>query len=287
MATPDREHRVTNGLATGRGSGGVDDVHLGLLGMGTTTRQFVQAADAVEASRGFNPPLFVDIRIRRNVRAPGFTGAAFERTVGEARYRWMPSLGNRAVRDGRPGLEIDDPSAAAELLDLALERGERGQRVLFFCSCEYPGLEHAAGCHRTAVARLLREASARRDLPVGIVEWPGGDPLQDLAIEVSHDAARKVARGSRSIVLGDSIPLERAASIPWYSSVSIRPQSDDRRPLCLLTGPARFSAGMGWWLPRLDSVDPLMSSESLSDFVRQKRAERGFDPRGPCQGPNV
>src|SRR5688500_8003061 len=46
----------------------------GYWGWGTTTREFVQAADAVEASRGFNPPLFVDIRIRRSVRAPGFTG---------------------------------------------------------------------------------------------------------------------------------------------------------------------------------------------------------------------
>jgi hypothetical protein len=259
----------------------------GYWGWGTTTRQFVQAADAVEASRGFNPPLFVDIRIRRSVRAPGFTGAAFERTVGEARHRWMPSLGNRAVRDGRPGIEIDAPSAAEELLDLALEHGERRHRVLFFCSCEYPGLEHAGGCHRTAVARLLLEASARRNQPVEIVEWPGGDPLQDLAITVSHDVARKVARGNRSIVLGDSIPLKRAASIPWYSEVSISARSDDSRPLRLFTGPARFSAGMGWWLPRLDDVDPLMSSLNLSDFVRQKRAERGFDPRRSGQGPNV
>jgi hypothetical protein len=38
--------------------------------------------DAVETSRGFEPPIFVDIRIRRTVRAKGFVGSAFAKLLG-------------------------------------------------------------------------------------------------------------------------------------------------------------------------------------------------------------
>lgn len=49
----------------------------GCYGWGNHTAQLVQAVDAVETSRGFKPPTFVDNRIRRSVRAVGFTGSAF------------------------------------------------------------------------------------------------------------------------------------------------------------------------------------------------------------------
>jgi hypothetical protein len=48
--------------------------------------------DAVEKARGFAPPLFVDIRISRSVRAPGFNRAPFEGVVGKSRYRWLDDL---------------------------------------------------------------------------------------------------------------------------------------------------------------------------------------------------
>ncbi len=46
----------------------------GYYGWGNHTPSPVEAVDAVETSRGFQPPVFVDIRIRRSVRAAGFTG---------------------------------------------------------------------------------------------------------------------------------------------------------------------------------------------------------------------
>jgi hypothetical protein len=46
----------------------------GYYGWGNATPQLVESVDAVETSRGFEPPIFVDIRIRRNVRAKGFVG---------------------------------------------------------------------------------------------------------------------------------------------------------------------------------------------------------------------
>ena len=63
----------------------------GYYGWGNHTPDLVEAVDAVETRRGFRPPIFVDIRIRRSVRAAGFTGPAFERLLG--RDRWMKPRG--------------------------------------------------------------------------------------------------------------------------------------------------------------------------------------------------
>jgi hypothetical protein len=46
----------------------------GYYGWGNHTPQLVEAVDAVERSRGFEPPLFVDTRIRRTVRRRAFKG---------------------------------------------------------------------------------------------------------------------------------------------------------------------------------------------------------------------
>jgi hypothetical protein len=78
----------------------------GFWGWGSSTRELVQAIDAFEKKRGFKPPIFVDIRLRRNVRAKGFSGVAFERIVGSARYWWMPELGNLNVATGKSGIRI-------------------------------------------------------------------------------------------------------------------------------------------------------------------------------------
>ena len=85
----------------------------GYYGWGNHTPDLVEAVDAVETSRGFQPPIFVDIRIRRSVRAAGFTGAAFEKLLGQERHRWIKSLGNKQIETRtRPGIEIADPAAA-------------------------------------------------------------------------------------------------------------------------------------------------------------------------------
>jgi hypothetical protein len=104
----------------------------GYWGWGSATRQLVKAMDAVEKSRGFDPPLFVDIRISRSVRAKGFNGTAFEKIVGQDRYVWMEGLGNRAIQTGIGRIDIKDPSAAESLLVLAAENARRPRRVIFF-----------------------------------------------------------------------------------------------------------------------------------------------------------
>ena len=70
----------------------------GYYGWGNHTPELVEAVDAVETSRGFEPPIFVDIRIRRTVRAKGFPGNAFEKLLGPTRHRWMKSLGNMFIQ---------------------------------------------------------------------------------------------------------------------------------------------------------------------------------------------
>src|SRR5450759_2985969 len=112
----------------------------GYWGWGHATKQLIKAVDAVEAARGFKPPMFVDIRLSRSVRAPGFNGAAFENEVGSSRYRWLQSLGNVAIKEGG-ALRIKDPAAAETLLDITEACARNDQRVLFFCACEFPHTE--------------------------------------------------------------------------------------------------------------------------------------------------
>ena len=90
----------------------------GYKGWGSTTAQLVEAIDKVEASRGFGPPVFVDVRLAREVRAKGFAGKAFETLLGKPRYRWIPDLGNPGVKEGGD-TRIKNPAAASLLLELA------------------------------------------------------------------------------------------------------------------------------------------------------------------------
>lgn len=114
----------------------------GYWGWGNSTGQLIEAVDAVEGARGFGAPLFVDIRLSRSVRAPGFNGRAFEEAVGASRYRWMPDLGNLAVQDGGDEpIKIKNPAAAETLLDIADEAARDNRRVVFFCACETPGVD--------------------------------------------------------------------------------------------------------------------------------------------------
>jgi len=151
----------------------------GYYGWGNATPQLVEAVDAVETSWGFEPPIFVDIRIRRTVRAKGFVGSAFEKLLGQDRHHWMKALGNKFIqtRTG-PHIQIADPLAVDTLLDLALESARNKQRLLFFCSCQWPRCDGKINCHRSTVAGLVLKAAKKRGVQVEIVEWPGGKPKQ-------------------------------------------------------------------------------------------------------------
>ncbi|MCB9940179.1 MAG: hypothetical protein H6823_18220 [Planctomycetaceae bacterium] len=159
--------------------------------------------------------MFVDIRISRAVRAVGFKEAAFEKLIGDDRYRWMKSLGNkRIVTKSGPKIPITEPKAANDLLDLAIAAAKDKRRIIFFCSCAWPRCDGKVACHRTTVATLVLAAARRRDVPIEIVEWPGGKPGR-ISIDLQPPMFHKVLKGRMTIPLGCAISLRDWGGPPW------------------------------------------------------------------------
>ena len=246
----------------------------GYYGWGNATPSLVKSVDAVERSRGFQPPIFVDIRIRRSVRAKGFVGNNFEKLLGAGRYRWMRSLGNKRILSGSGGIEIAEPAAANELLDLALETAKEGRRLLFFCGCQWPRSHGEIACHRTTVADLVLEAAGKRGLAVEIVEWPGGEP-QSIALPIELGVTPQifaaVGRGRKTVPLGKGQDLAHYAGMPWCSIATLRSQRDSLRRI---VGPALRQPDQ-WVLPILPGpTDPsasLVEYEAQADKLRRDR----------------
>lgn len=192
--------------------------------------------------------MFVDIRLRRSGRAPGFREDAFERLLGRHRYRWMPTLGNSSIGTHKAA-KIACPAAAGHLLDLALDAAERGSRLIFFCACESPW---ASNCHRHMVARLLRRAGHRHHVTADIEEWPGGQPLRrPKTLRVSADTLRSAVRGAKAIPLPGSRTPRDWVRVPWGTLVMLRAGSDE---LPIAAGPAAYRAGR-WVLPLFQDHD--------------------------------
>jgi hypothetical protein len=241
----------------------------GYYGWGNHTPQLVEAVDAVEANRGFEPPTFVDIRIRRTVRAKGFQGYAFEKLLGPSRHRWMKSLGNKFIQSRTgPFIQIAEPSAADELLDLALESAGQKQRLLFFCSCQWPRCDGKIACHRTTVAGLVLAAAKKRGLPVEVVEWPGGEPRQ-IDLDVTPQVFAAVCKGRLTVPLGKQPDLAQVAGLPWCSVATLH---SDGELLHRVVGPAIRQKDQ-WALPVLyfffDPATGLAEHEKEAEKLRR------------------
>jgi hypothetical protein len=75
----------------------------------------------------------------------------------------MKSLGNKFIQSQTgANIQIAEPAAADELLDLAIDSARRKQRLLFFCSCQWPRWDGEIACHRTTVADLVLTAAKKR-----------------------------------------------------------------------------------------------------------------------------
>lgn len=248
----------------------------GYWGWGNATRFLLEAVDSVEATHGFAPPIFVDIRFSRAVRAKGFRGPAFEQLVGSDRYRWLRGLGNRAIgSDAGSAIVIADPRAAADLLDLTVAASREGRRVLFFCACEWPRSASGTICHRVEVGRLVLRVARHRRQPLTIEEWPGGPP-GDLALEVPIKLLRELQRGRKSIPLrGTSLP-DSPHGFPVGTLATVTSAAQHVR---VVIGPARKDAG-GWWLPALQVLGPPDHRAGREeDCVRHVRRTFGLDAR--------
>jgi hypothetical protein len=247
----------------------------GYYGWGNATPQLVEAVDAVETSRGFEPPIFVDIRIRRTVRAKGFQGNAFEKLLGPSRHRWMKALGNKFIqtRSG-PNIQIADPSAADKLLDLALDSARTKQRLLFFCSCQWPRFDGEIACHRTTVAGLVLKTAKKRGVPVEIGEWPGGEPTQ-FDLDVTPRIFAAVRKGRMTVPLGKHPELATVGGLPWCSIATLRSDGDK---LHGLVGPAIKQPDQ-WVLPVLyQFFDPGVGLAEYKKEAEKLRRNWGLEP---------
>ncbi|MGH7780836.1 MAG: hypothetical protein ACREQR_13525 [Candidatus Binataceae bacterium] len=251
----------------------------GYWGWGNATEQLVRGIDAAERDRGYAPPIFVDIRIRRTGRAKGFVGDAFREMVGEKRYRWMKDLGNNAIAAGESGIRIKNSEAAADLLQVALDAAADNRRVLFYCACEYPWYEGHRWCHRDTVSHLLLEEARKRSLAVAIVEWPGGDPVEQ-TVEIGPKMFSSVMRGRKSIPLDQPVKLDDVAGLPWASIAKLESNGDTGY---VMVGPARYmkstADGSGWYLPVLEPAERDATPKLLQQHARRWRKERGLEPR--------
>jgi hypothetical protein len=242
----------------------------GYWGWGSTTKQLVQAVDAAEADRGFEPPVFVDIRLQRTVRAPGFSGAAFADVVGKGRYQWMQPLGNNRIATHEGGVEIRDPSAAADLLAIAIELNKTKRRLLFFCACAGIG---AYRCHRHTVASLVLKEARKTGRRLQIIEWPGGSPLKEL-LPVNAAVFQAVQHGRKSVPMDKAAIAGGMTTLPWGSVVNFQANDDT---LAVVTGPAMFQHG--WCLPVLNYEGSQERPTNLKTWAERFRRDRGSNAK--------
>lgn len=244
----------------------------GYEGWGNATRQLVRSFDLAEAYRQHAPPIFVDIRMSRSVRAVGFRDHAFEELLGHSRYRWFRSLGNpNIVRGARRKQRVQCPDAVHQLIDLAVDAERERRRVIFFCSCGCP--IEAGACHRFDVAKLVRRVAARRSIKLQIREWPGEELSRwALPLKVTRSTFQAVLRGQKLFDLPSRPNIGRLASLPWGALVEV--QSGRRRQL-VSTGPARFARGR-WALPLYLSVDEATSRRDIGRKAKRRRRLHGL-----------
>jgi hypothetical protein len=246
----------------------------GYWGWGGSTRELVEAFDAAEAQHGYEPPVFVDVRIRREVRAVGFRGNAFEKLLGGDRHVRMRGLGNKAVLEGGP-MDLLDPRVVDDLLDLIVKNDRARRRVIFFCACEMPRNAGERWCHRDLIAELLVKMARRRQVALSVVEWPGGAP-QRMITRFSRAAAKAgLSDKAKSLPMPMEISLAVGVSLPW-GSYALVDGPDGLVPLVL--GPAIHRQG-GWSLQRRW---PTLDGSSEAQWQRHILAYRkawGYEPR--------
>jgi hypothetical protein len=249
----------------------------GYWGWGNATKQLREATNIAAGVQGFQPPIFVDVRFRRQGRAKGFVGDAFRDLVGASRYRHIQDLGNQEIATGGSGVRIKNPAAVADLLELALTAADENRRVIFYCACEFPRLNETLSCHRLTITELLLAHASKIGHAVLVVEWPGGQPLE-AELKTDRKLFASVMRGRKKIAF-PSERLKEFAGLPWASLVEIEGECGAKA--YVLVGPARFATSKiepgFWYLPVIESPNPGATKETLLRQAVRWRAEHGLD----------
>jgi hypothetical protein len=254
----------------------------GYWGWGSATSQLVKAVDTAERKRGFRPPIFVDIRLRRQGHARGFVGNAFRDVIRAPRYRWIGCLGNEYIGTGKTGIKIKCPEATAELLDLAIHAAKHRRRIVFYCACEFPWYKGKRRCHRDAVTELLLAEAEKRGRSISVVEWPGGRPVE-ARLKVDQELFRSVMSGRWNIPFGDN-KLRAFAGLPWGSVLTLESAENGDQQL-VAVGPPMFAtsksgrAGGHWQLPVFMQAEAGQQKASLARDVEQWRRQCGLHER--------
>jgi hypothetical protein len=246
----------------------------GYWGWGGSTKELVEAFDAAEGQRGYEPPVFVDIRIRRAVRAVGFRSDAFEKKLGATRHRWMRGLGNQGILDPSGGMRLADETAVSDLLDLVVESHAGRRRVIFFCACEAPRKDGERGCHRDLVAELLIKVAHSRKIDLSVVEWPGGAPGH-LVAAFPPEAAQAVLRGAKSVRLPPGMRPAASVAVPWGSYALVE-RPEDSVPV--IVGPAIHEQGR-WALQVPWRIPAFSGEQQLQRAIEALRKGSGYEPR--------
>jgi hypothetical protein len=244
----------------------------GYHGWGNAAKEFVRAADKIEKSRNHRPPIFVDIRYHRSVRAPGFRDKEFENALGKSRYVWMKELGNKSIREKtRRRTKIVDPRAAFELLDTIQSAQRTKRRIVFFCSCRLPHDDDKT-CHRVEVRRLLLKAAKKRGVRLEIAEWPGGFLKGTLRKNVAANDFNKIINGAKSLrISANDLSL---AGLPWRAVADFR-SGENRAAVGI--DPARCDK-RGWFLP-IFAVDQGLNFDRLRRNALLERRLMLLEPR--------
>ena len=233
----------------------------GYWGWGNHVDKLKQLVDYSEKINGFSPPFFVDIRIRRTVRAVGFCGDNFKDVIGSKRYRWEKELGNKSILTRKNYIEIQNPQAVHDLLELALEKTKLKQRVIYFCACEIP-----SECHRNSVTRFLINHARKQNKKIIVSEWPGNSfQKNQLKINVDLLTFKSIKAGKKSIKASNFITPK--CIIPWGTKAIIKcDYSDDILEVYL--GYAHYQKDGWYWQVLYNSDNSLVKSKNINKFLK-------------------
>jgi|JI8StandDraft_1071087.scaffolds.fasta_scaffold00929_5 hypothetical protein len=253
----------------------------GYWGWGTAVPEMVKMIDLVEKSRGYAPPMFVDIRMNHAVRAPGFNGNSFQKHLGEKRVLNFKDLGNKRIGQSRgPSIQINRPESADALLDIILERFQKKQRTIFFCSCLNPREGHSFHCHRYTVSALLFHYAKNRKMKPIIIEWPGGEPaVLDLAInESEYKSLSKFPKTISFPYFSSHLSRIDFLSLPLSSILRFR--FEKKKPLLLLSDRLQWRK-IDYTLKVYPLSEEIINNTELLKLIHKEREYRGYNAHNP------
>ncbi|MEP6651897.1 MAG: hypothetical protein ABJA82_00975 [Myxococcales bacterium] len=239
----------------------------GYWGWGTNTKRLVKLAAEWEEKAGRREPLWVDIRWKRSVRAPGFRGATFARATGAGLYTWMQGLGNSAIGTGK--MKIANPKDSSLLLDTILEAHEARRRVIFFCACGLIRVKHRVTCHRARVANLLVAAARRCGKDLTVAEWPGGEP----EVHTFEADDRNLRQWDGWVIPKSEVHGKAPLLVPQGTAFRLTGRTEER--IALLHTPIYADR---WKYRLIWSLLPSLDEDALERKQKSVRSGYGLEP---------